>query len=296
MRRRQHGAAAVLLAPFFLVFAAVLAYPIGYAAWMSLFSDQATSGLGFGGTETVFVGLGNFGDALTDPVLQRSFGNIARYFVIYVPVMFGGAVAFALLLDSVLARAKRLFQLAVFMPYVVPAAIATLIWGYLYNPALSPLSEALSALGIHWRFLDSPAGALLSLSNLSTWMFMGFNTILLYAALQAVPREMIEAATVDGAGELRTALQVKLPMIRPAAVVAMLFTVIGSVQLFTQPRIFAQDSPAIDFNWSPVMFIQNAALERHNFGLAAATSLVLILVLAVLSYLVTRLGNRWRSA
>jgi multiple sugar transport system permease protein len=294
--RRRHTAAPVLfLAPFLLLFSATLLAPIGYALWMSLFREQAASGLGFGGTKTLFVGAGNYLRALDDPGFRRGFAHIALYCAVYIPVMVGGALALALLLDSALARAKRFFQLAYFLPHAVPGLIAAIIWGFLYTPGLSPVLDLLNALGADWDVLGAD-GAVFAMANAATWQWIGYNMVIFYAALQAVPRETLEAAVVDGAGQLRAAVSVKLPMIRSSVVLTTLFTAVGAIQLFNEPEVLRSRSAAISPDWSPVMFIYQAAFTRHDYGLAAAASLLLALLGAALSFVITRLGNRWKEA
>ncbi len=140
--RGRHAAPALFLAPFLLLFTATLLAPIGYAVWMSLYREQAASGLGFGGTETLFVGIDNYLRALGDAGFRRGFVHIALYCLLYIPVMVGGALVLALLVDSALARAKRFFQLAYFLPHAVPGLIAAIVWGFLYTPGLSPCSTS----------------------------------------------------------------------------------------------------------------------------------------------------------
>ncbi|CAL9441892.1 sn-glycerol-3-phosphate transport system permease protein UgpA [Streptomyces sp. enrichment culture] len=293
--RGRHAAPALFLAPFLLLFAATLLAPIGYAVWMSLYREQAVSGLGFGGTETLFVGIDNYLRALDDPGFRRGFAHIALYCLIYIPVMVGGALALALLVDSALARAKRFFQLAYFLPHAVPGLIAAIMWGFLYTPGLSPVIDFLSVFGADWDLLG-PDAVVFSMANAATWQWIGYNMVIFYAALQAVPRETLEAAVVDGAGELRTAWSVKLPMIRSSVVLTTLFTAVGAIQLFNEPEVLRSRSSAISPDWSPVMFIYQAAFTEHDYGLAAAASLLLAVLGAVLSFVITKLGNRWKEA
>ncbi|MGI5347708.1 carbohydrate ABC transporter permease [Streptomyces sp. CA-250714] len=282
------------MAPFFVLFAAVTVLPVGYAAWMSLYREES-SGLGFGGTTRVFAGLGNYTRALGDPAFQTSLTHMLAYCLLYIPVMIGGALLLALLLDSAMARARRFFQIALFLPHAVPALIAALVWLYLYTPGLSPVTGALSALGGHWDFLAADH-ALYSVVNISAWQWMGYNVIIFYAGLQAVPRETLEAATVDGAGAVRTAWSVKVPMIRPTVIVTLLFTCVGAVQLFDAPKVVQSRSGGMGSDWSPTMYILSTAFDAHDYGLAAAASLLLALLAGGLSFVVTTLGNRWRAA
>ncbi|MFI9064055.1 carbohydrate ABC transporter permease [Streptomyces sp. NPDC053429] len=282
------------MAPFFLLFALVTVAPIGYAIWLSLFHDRQ-SGLGFGGTERVFNGIGNYTKAFADPLFLASFRHIALYCLIYIPVMVGGALVLALLLDSALARARRFFQIAFYLPHAVPGLVSALIWLYLYTPGLSPVLDVLDRAGLSWNFFGRDE-ALLSVVNISAWQWMGYNMIIFFAGLQAIPRETLEAATVDGAGAFRTAFQVKVPSIKPTVVLTVLFTCVGAVQLFDAPQLLQLRATGMGESWSPTMYVFSAAFKRHDYGLAAASALLLALVAGAASYVVTRLGNRWRSA
>lgn len=293
-RPGQGRAVLVFLGPFFLLFTAVLILPVVYALWMSFFTEQS-SGLGFGGTERVFSGFGNYAKALGDHGFTSSFLHVAAYCAVYIPVMIGAALALALLVDSAAAKAKRLVQFAVFMPHAVPGLIAAIIWTYLYTPGLSPVLDWIEAAGGHWDFF-APGSVLPSLVNVAAWQWVGYNMIIFFAALQAVPREVIEAGVMDGAGELRIALQIKLPMIRSAVFLTLLFTCVGVVQIFGEPMLLSKRAGSMGSDWSPMMFIYKAAFERHDYGLASSASLIVALVAGTLSYVVTRIGKRGDSA
>ncbi|MEU2874905.1 sugar ABC transporter permease, partial [Streptomyces sp. NPDC007070] len=286
-RRARPGAPALLLLPFFVLFTACTLIPIGNAVYLSLYSEKR-SGLGFGGVERVFSGLGNYADALGDPAFRDGFVNLALYCLLYIPLMVGLSLLLALLLDSTLARAKRFFQLALFLPHAVPGIIAALIWMYLYTPGVSPVVGALDSAGFQADILGAPVPAVV---NIALWEWTGYNLIIFFAALQAIPREVLEASVVDGAGPLRTALSIKLPLIRPSLTMVGLFTVIGSLQLFTEPVILHDATPSVVTTWTPNMYAYTAAFERDDYGLAAAASVLLALAAAALSYLVTRFSG-----
>ena len=291
---RRGGAATLLLAPFFLLFTVAMVAPIGYALYLSLWTERS-SGLGFGGAQQVFSGLGNYTRAVGDPAFRHGFLVTAGYCALYIPVMLGLSLGLALLLDSTLARARRFFQLALFLPHAVPGLIAALVWMYLYTPGISPVVSALNSGGVHIDFL-SAGGTLPSIVNIAVWEWTGYNMVIFYAALQAIPRELLEAATIDGASGARIARDVKLPLIRPALVMTGLFTVIGSLQLFTEPMILRGSSAAVISTWTPNMYAYSAAFDRGDYGLAAAASVLLALVAATLSFVVTRFGTRRSTA
>lgn len=241
-RRRLSGVA--LAAPFALLLLGTVLVPLGYALFLSLFTDRL-SGLGFDGYRQVFTGLGNYTSVLADPAFRESVAHAALYALVHIPVMLAGALVLALLLDSAAVRLRQMWSLAVFLPHAVPGVIAGLIWGYLYSPGIGPLNDILpfDPLGDN--------GVLPSIVNMATWQWMGYNMIIFYTALQTVPREVLEAARADGAGALRTALSIKVPMIRPTVFVALVFTTIGSLQLFTEPLVLRTFTGTVTSTWTP---------------------------------------------
>ncbi|MDQ0792624.1 carbohydrate ABC transporter permease [Streptomyces sp. B1I3] len=289
-RRRELGACGVLMTPFFVLLVTVFLIPVGTAVYLSFFSDDQP-GLGFGPERTVFAGFRNYSAVLTDPTFLGSLGIVALYCLVYIPLMVLGALALALLLDSGVVRLRATAQLALFLPHAVPGIIAALIWLYLYTPGISPVIELLGKADVTVDFLGVHT-VLPSIVNIALWSNLGYNMVVFYAALQAVPREVIEASVVDGAGPVRTALQVKTPLIRPSIVMVAMFTLIFALQLFTEPMLVSQSTPMINSRFSPSMYIYDAAFTRNNYGLAAAASVVLLLCTIALSYGVTRWTNR----
>lgn len=282
--------AAIFLAPFLTLFVLVMIAPIVYAIGISFFAEKR-SGLGFGGSETVFVGLGNYLTVLGDESFLAGLARLGLYCLMYIPIMLGAALALALLLDAVVTIAKRLFQVLLFLPHAVPGVIAALIWAYLYTPGVSPIVNVLSSGGIEIDFL-SVHTVLPSIVNIGVWEWTGYNVIILFTALQAVPRDILEAARVDGASELRTAFSIKAPLVLPAFSVTLLFTVIGTLQMFTEPHIIAQSTTSITSTWVPNMWAYDAAFNRHNLPQAAAASIILAVLAGVLSLIVTRFSSK----
>ena len=221
-RRRTRGggglraAPYLFLAPFVVLFLVFLVLPIFIALYKSFFAVQR-SGLGFGGGEEAFVGFGNYVQAFGDSAFVESFGRVLLYGVVQVPIMLAIAIGLALLFDSAVVRGKRFFQLSVFLPYAVPSVVAALVWGFLYQPRVSPIVEGLRSLGMDPQFL-APGTVLWSLANVGVWSVTGVNMIIIFSSLQTVPREMYEAARMDGASELRLALQIKLPQMQVSAI------------------------------------------------------------------------------
>ncbi|GGU33145.1 carbohydrate ABC transporter permease [Lentzea flava] len=287
---RSKLACAVLMAPFFLLLTAVFLVPVGTAVWLSFFgADQP--GLGFGPERTVFVGLRSYVAVLSDPTFLNSMLTVVLYCLIYIPLMVVGALTLALLLDSGVAKLRSWAQMGLYLPHAVPGIIAALIWLYLYTPGISPIIDLFAKADIRINFLGVDT-VLPSIVNIALWSNLGYNMVIFYAALQAVPREVLEAAVVDGAGPVKQAVRIKAPLVRAAIVTVTMFTLIWALQLFTEPVLLNQSSPMISARFSPSMYIYDAAFTRNNYGLAAAASVILLAFTIALSYGVTRWTNR----
>jgi multiple sugar transport system permease protein len=271
----------VLIGPFMLFLLATIIVPVGYAAYSSFFSSKV-SGLGYEGPKTVFTGAANYVSVLTDPAFLSGLWHVACFAALQIPIMGGLAIGIALLLDSGLTWLRRTLQLSIFLPHAVPTVIAALIWGYLYTPALSPLQD--------FYVVDpfSPSGVLPAIVNTSTWEWVGYNMIIFFTALQTISGEVLESAWMDGAGAARTALSIKLPHLRGTVLFALIFSVIGALQLFTEPTLLRQFSTNVDSNYSPAMYVYSAVFVANNYGRGAAAAVILAISAAVASIAVMR--------
>ncbi|THA64592.1 sugar ABC transporter permease [Streptomyces sp. A0958] len=268
--------------------------PIIYAAVSSL-STIRRSGLGLTAPTKVFDPLGNYTRALHDDAFIGSLGRVALFGVVQVPVMLGLALGLALLLDAKSARGKGFFRLAGFLPYAVPGVSAALIWSFMYSPLSSPVNRFLAHAGVNVPFFDSDV-VLWSVANIVTWSWAGYNTIIIYAALQSIPAEVLEAARVDGAGALRTAWSIKVPAVRGALVLTTVFSVIGSAQLFNEPAVLQPVSAgSISSAFTPIMSAQSA-VAAGNYPYAAAQSVILALLVGVVSITFFKITGRRESA
>lgn len=281
----------LFLLPYAVLFVIFMIGPIVTAIWTSFFSVQR-SGLGFGGANaSAFVGLANYLKAITDVGFLESFGRVLLFGVVQVPIMLAIALGLALLFDSAAVRGKRFFQLSAFLPYAVPSVVAALVWGFLYQPKVSPIVSFLQSIGVSADFL-APGTVLWSIANVSTWSVAGVNMVILFAALQSVPRDMYEAARLDGAGELRMAFQIKIPMIAPALFLTTLFSIIGMLQLFNEPMTLRSITSNVSSNYTPNMAIFQATTVGGNINLGSAMAVILGIVTFVLSLIVSRVQSR----
>ncbi|HYN29425.1 MAG TPA: sugar ABC transporter permease [Dermatophilaceae bacterium] len=277
------------LLPFLVPFVLFYLVPIGYAIYQSLFRVQRTGGL-YGQSEQVFAGLGQYADVLTDETFRQGVLRVLIFGIVQVPVMLGVALLLALILDSAVARARKFFRVAFFVPYGIPGVIAALMWAFLYSPQLSPIVAALDRVGTAPDFLGS--GLILwSIANVTTWTYTGYNMLIIFAALQSLPLEIFEASRIDGAGGIRTAWSIKIPLIFPALVLTTVFSIIGTLQLFTEPVVFQTISTNVTSGYTPNMQAY-AVAASNNYSFSAALSVVLALATFVLSFGFLRFTQR----
>ena len=279
--------------PAVILYVLVLLIPIGYTIYLSLEKTQVSGlGLGLGARKQVFAGLANYSSAITDPAFDSSLLRVVIYSVILVPVMLGLALLFALLLDARRVRFQRFSRLAIFLPYSVPVVIATLLWGFLYLPAVSPFPTILSKFGLSMPNLFSTNVAVLSVANVGVWGGTGFNMIVMYTALRAVPSELYEAARIDGASQPQIALRIKIPMISPALVLTGVFSLITTLQVFTEPETLLPLTNTISQGWMPLMRIYNLAFDENNSYEAAALAVIIAAVMFAGSFFLLRASNK----
>ncbi|AMW08248.1 sugar ABC transporter permease [Streptomyces qaidamensis] len=285
--RRLAGPA--FIAPFMVLFLLLFLAPLGYAAYLSLFQERLIGG-------TVFVGLDNYVTALTDPQLLSGIGRVALFFALQVPLMLLLALLFALALDSGLLRFARLIRLGIFVPYAVPSVVAALMWGYLYGPDFGPFAQLGRELDVPVPNFLSEGWMLGSLANVVTWEFVGYNMIILYAALRTIPHELYEAAAMDGAGPWRVARSIKLPALKPALLLTLLFSVIGSFQLFNEPNLLMKIAPdVISSSYTANLYAYSLAFTGQQVNYAATVSFLLGLLIVIASYGLLLTANRRRT-
>ncbi|MDK1476053.1 sugar ABC transporter permease [Streptomyces sp. 549] len=280
-RRRRTLAPLGFLAPFLIPFVLFTLVPIGYAFWQSLHRTERTGGT-FGTTGTAFAGFEQYGEVLRDASFTDSVVRVLLFGLVQIPVMLLLALVLALLLDSGVARLRKFFRIVYFVPYGIPGVVAALMWAFLYDPRLSPVVDLLRDLGTDPDLLG-PGAILWSIGNIVTWTYTGYNMLIIYAALQAVPRDILEAARADGAGGLTVALRIKVPVIRPALILTGVFSIIGTLQLFTEPQVLRAISTSVTSTYTPNLAAYSL-VAGDNYHEAAAMSVILALATFVLSF------------
>ncbi len=278
------------LAPAIAFFVIFMVVPIGYTIYLSLHRVKVNGlGLGSAARTQIYVGFANYRAVLADSEFWHSAVRVLLYGCLLVPTMLGLALLFALLLDLPRARLRRFSRVAIFLPYAVPAVIASLMWGFMYLPSVGPGQYLLTALGAQPVNLLGTTTIYFSVANIALWGGTGFNMIVLYTALRAIPSELYESARIDGASESQIAWRIKIPMLTPALIMTAVFSLIATLQVFSEPTTLRPLTNSLPSNWTPLMKIYQDAFVRDDIYSAAAASVVVAVATLLLSFSFLRL-------
>ena len=272
--------------PFMIIFTLVFLAPIAYSIYLSLFQNRLIGG-------NSFVGLANYRQALTDPQFFAALGRVSLFLAVQVPVMLVLALFVALAIDSGRLYGKGFFRVTIFLPYAVPAVVAALMWGFIYGARFGLVGNINDSLGTSLPDPLQPSLILASIGNITTWEFVGYNMLIFYSALRVIPADLYEAADIDGAGQFRIVTAIKLPAVRGALVVATIFSIIGSFQLFNEPNILQTLAPnAITTYFTPNLYAYSLSFSGQQYNYSATVAIVMGLITMVVAYVVQVRGLR----
>ncbi|GHD43865.1 sugar ABC transporter permease [Mycetocola manganoxydans] len=278
----------VFLAPFAIIFLVFLVLPLAYAFWMSLHTNTLAGG-------EQFSGLANYVRAFNDERFLSGMVRVAGFAIIFVPIQIGLALIFALILDDVRTRFSRFTRLLIFVPYAIPGVIGALMWGFLCSPSFGPLVTLFELINAQAPDLLSRDSIFWSLTNIVTWQWTGYYMIIIYASLQSIDPSIYEAARIDGATKLQTALHIKVPIVASSLVLTIVFSLIGTLQFFTEPQVLSPlAGNAIDAAYTPNLYAYNLAFSYQQFNYASAISFALGL-LVFLTSIVFLIATRKKS-
>jgi multiple sugar transport system permease protein len=284
MARRDGVAGLAFVAPFLLVYAAVLVVPLVMGLWISLHRADL-----FGRRE--WIGLGNYAEALADPVLHQAFANTFVLTLLIVPPL----TVIALLLALALNRPTRLAAVlrgVFFSSLVLSVTIVTLVWRFILTPDAGLIAEGLEAAGrAPLPFLSDPDLVIPAIAITTLWWSLGFPIMLFLAGLQQVPAEIYEAAALDRAGRWTVLRRITLPSIRRTLLLVVMLQTAAQLQLFGQAQLLTGGGPG-GASRTVVLYIFEVSFGRWELGYATAIAELLfslILCVTLLQYwLVTR--------
>jgi multiple sugar transport system permease protein len=285
-RQRRNWTGWLFVAPFLSVFLLVFIAPLAYAIYLSLYRNQLIGG-------NHFVGLENYSQLMSDADFWSGLARVSLFLVIQVPVMLILALVAAFAIDSARLYLTGMFRIVIFLPYAVPAVVAVLMWGFIYGDNFGLTHNINDLLGSDVITPFARNWILPSIGNIVTWEFVGYNMLIFYSALQTVPVDLYEAAELDGAGPMRMIRSIKLPALRGALVIATIFSIIGTFQLFNEPNILKPLAPNIlTPDYTPNMYAYNLSFAGQQHNYAATLAIVMGIATAIIAYVVQLRGSR----
>ena len=287
LRRRETLFGYAMLAASLVVIIVFTLAPIVASVVLSLVQWDAIS-------PPTYVGLENYERLLQDRAVIRSFGVTIKLAALIVGAQLVLGLGLALLVQRFRSTYLRgLFRTAFFLPLLVSAASISIVFTYLFNDHFGVVNYYLNLIGlsdISW--LGSEGGATATIAMVAVWQQLGFVFILFVAALAAIPKDILEAVAMDGAGPIRTFFAVKLPLISPTVFFAGVIGLINAMQLFDQPWVMTKGGPG-DATTTTVILIYQSAFQNLQFGYGSAISVVLFVVLMILTWLQFVAGRKW---
>lgn len=200
----------LLIAPQLAITGVFFLWPAGVALWQSTQAQDAF------GTSSEFVGLSNFKQLFADPLYLSSFSTTLEFSGLVVVFGLVLSLFFAAMADRV-TRGKGIYQTLLIWPYAVAPVIAAVLWGFLFNPSIGLIAYGLGKIGVNWNHALNGGQAMFLVVLASIWKQFSYNFLFFYAGLQAIPRSLIEAAAIDGAGPVRRFFNVALPLLSPTS-------------------------------------------------------------------------------
>ena len=285
-RQRNRQIGWLFVAPFGILFICVFIIPIIYSVYISLYQNRLVGG-------EVFVGLQNYVELIQDGEFWDGVKRVVVYTIIQVPVELLLAVLLALGIDSLRLYGTKFVRIVSFLPYGVPAIVSTLMWGFMLGTKYGLFKSINDVLGTNFNPF-APQWTLVSIAVMATWTYAGYNMLIFYSSLKTITMELYEAAEIDGASRSKIVWYIKLPAIKGSLVIAVIFSIIGSFQLFNEPTILSDmvGNTGITNHYTPNMYIYNLAFTGSQQGYAAALAIVMAIITIAIAYAVQIRGLR----
>jgi lactose/L-arabinose transport system permease protein len=284
----KHRWAYAFISPFFILYAIFGLFPLVFSLFLSL-----TEWKGVGAIK--FTGLANYQRMLTDTVFWQSFMNSVSLFFLYVPVMLLLALILAVILNSPRIRAFGIFRTIIFMPFITNMVAAGFVFRILLTQNNGLINVMLGSVGIPpVPWLESVMGARVSLALLIIWGWLGYNMVLMLAGLQTIPKDLVEAARVDGANQTQAFFSITLPLMRPIILFCSVLSLTGSFGLFAEVTALTGGGPT-NATITPMIKIYNNSFQQFQFGYASSLSYTYFVIIFVLTLIQLRYFGRDNS-
>jgi len=278
-KRARKLAPYAFISPFFILFAVFGLFPLLFSIWLSLHQWDAPAGL----AAMHWVGLENYWYALTDPWFSKSLLTTLWFAVASGVPQHLVALPLAFLIHTTLKRSRNFVVGAYFVPYITSSVAVALIFTTLFSKDFGVINAILPGPPIDW--LGDAFWARITVAIVVFWRYLGWNVVLYLSALQVIPGDLYEAATLDGASRWQQFRHVALPLLRPMMFFAITLTLIGNLQLFEEPFILIPPDSGLAIDvMTTAMFMYRMAFSDGDFGTASAVSWLLFFLIAALTY------------
>jgi multiple sugar transport system permease protein len=278
----------VFVAPYVVFLAAVFAYPLGFAVYMSV-HDYFFAAPG-AVVNRPFVGLANYRAMLADPAVRQSFGNVLVFLVINVPLTVVLSLVLAAALNATF-RLRAFVRVSYYVPYITASVAVVGVWLFLFN-SHGLVNAVLGPLAPDPSWLVNETLAMPTVAIYVTWKQLGFFILLYLAALQGVPKELYESASVDGAGWWRSFRTVTVPGVRPATTLVVLLATVTGANLFTEPYLLTGGGGPNGASATPVLLMYQRGIEQGQPDVASAIGVILVVGVLLIALLQRRLLER----
>jgi ABC-type sugar transport system permease subunit len=286
--RAEAGFGYLFVAPLLTLILTFIYWPLAYSAYLSLYDWNFTS------PEWRFIGLTNYTRLPEDPRFRLAIWQTAIYVLALVPIKVFLPLGLALLLWPIRrSRAQGVYRLMLFTPTVISFSVAALLWLWIFNPLQGVLNQMIIAAGgTRTSWLSNPQTAIWCVIIVSTWKVLGFNLLLYLAALEGVPEEYLEAASIDGAGGWQLVRHIRWPLITPT-----FFFILVTTVIFVNDEVFGAisvltDGGPFDRTTNLVFYLYQQAFRYFQIGIASAVAIILSAAVILLTWLQFRFVER----
>ncbi|MBS4178459.1 carbohydrate ABC transporter permease [Lederbergia citrea] len=281
----------IYIAPFFILFGVFGVFPIIYTGFISFHKWNILG-------EKTFVGFRNYQLLFSDPLFLKSLVNTFSIWILSTLPQLFLALVLAFMLNQAFLKGKQFFRLAVFLPNITSVVAVAIIFSAMFGQHYGVLNYLLSFFGvspIDWK--GSVMGTYVAISAMVMWRWTGYNSIIYLAALQSIPKELYEAATIDGASKVQQFFHITIPMVRPMIIFTVILSTIGGMQIFAEPMMFAgSGGGSINQGLTITLYLYEEAFVRNSFGYASAIAWMLFFIIVAFSLVNLFITNRIKSA
>lgn len=292
--RAERAAPYLYIAPFFVIFAVFGLFPLVFTFYVALFDWNPIG-------EQTFVGLANFERLFKDPRFWNAFVNTFGIFLISTIPQLILALGLAHLLNHAALKMANFFRMALLIPYITSVAATALVFAQIFDKNFGLINWVLDLFGVDpVNFLSTQVGSWIVISSMVMWRWFGYNTLLYLAGLQAMPREMYEAASVDGASGWQQFIHLTIPSLRPMIIFTVIMSTIGGLQIFTEPLLVAPESGLTCGGGRQcqtlALFLYEQGFGQFEFGYGSAIGVALFVIVVIVSLINFFLTTRTRKA